>query len=90
MMKNPSFSSTAASAALSILYFAAEISAQARPRQAAPPPEPSIFESVWLYVGVLVIAGLVGLMIFIRKKEKEAAARPLIPVGDTELKITFK
>lgn len=90
MINNPPLKFRASFAASALISLAAEISGLNRPGRTALPPEPSIFESLWLYVGILAVAGLVGLMLYRRRKEKDAAARLATPPADKEVKLTYK
>ena len=90
MINNPTLKFRAAFAACALVSLAAEISGQNRPARTALPPEPSMFESVWLYAGILAVAGLVGLLLYRRRKEKEAAAKPAVRSSDKEFKLIYK
>ena len=90
MINNPTQKFRAAFAAYVLVTLAAEASGQNRPGRTALPPEPSMFESVWLYAGILAVAGLVGLVLYRRRKEKDAASKPAAPAADREFKLTYK
>jgi len=90
MINDPTMKFRAAFAAYVLVSLAVEAFGQNRPGRNALPPEPSIFESVWLYAGILAVAGLVGLMLYRRRKEKDAAAKPVAPAVDKEFKLTYK
>lgn len=77
------------SVGLTLLSNFAYLAAQNRPAKAPPPPEDSIFSSIGLYVGLVAVAGLIGVMVMRRKsaaKEKVISAVP----ADGGIRMTYR
>lgn len=52
-----------------VILLNAAVTLMAQPKAAPAPADESIFGSIWLYIGLVAIGGLIGLAIHLRKKE---------------------